>query len=76
MNNIPLIAFATIAAVTLLLLTHRVFKTFARRHRLQSSHSGHHHHIIEMGREWEEIYVPGDKIIRNDYDYEEYDDDL
>lgn len=74
MNNIPLLAFATIAAVTVLLLTHRVLTTMSRKHKPHTH--ARHHHIIEMGREWEEIYVPGDKIIKNDYDYEEYDDDL
>ncbi|MDE7026223.1 MAG: hypothetical protein K2O88_10165 [Paramuribaculum sp.] len=73
-TNIPLVFFATVAAVTVILLCHRVFITWIHRYRVRSHRN--RHSLIEFGSEWEEIYVPGDRIIKSDYNYEEYDDDL
>lgn len=37
-------------------------------------YSRHRHNFLEAGSEWEEIYVPGDRRIKDDYDYDEFED--
>ncbi len=72
--NIPLITWCCIAAVVMVIVVVRVSAALLhRRHMAAPSRHGRHR-FIEVGREWEELYVPGDRIIRNDYDYDECDD--
>ncbi len=70
--NVPLITWICIVAVFILALVLRMRSTGCGHSRRQPSI--HHHRIIEVGNEWEEIYVPGDKRISDDYDYDDYDD--
>lgn len=41
----------------------------ARRTRLQHVHSRHNTKFIEIGKESEEFYIPGDKADGSRYDY-------
>ncbi len=67
--NVPLITWSCIVAVFLLALALRIYSVV--RH---SVHSSDRRKIFSIGREWEEIYVPGDRRIKDDYDYDEFDD--
>ncbi len=60
-----LIIWCSVAAIVLAAIVARVAAAARRHHR--------HMHIIEIGREWEEIYIPGDKLIKDDFDYDEFD---
>lgn len=30
--------------------------------------------LLKLGQEWEEIYIPGDRILKGEYDYDEFDE--
>ncbi|MCM1504272.1 MAG: hypothetical protein NC127_03640 [Muribaculum sp.] len=47
---------------------HSTMAGYSRRH------PAPRHKLVEVGDEWEEIYVPGDKRIKGDFDYDEFDD--
>ncbi len=66
--NVPLITWITIVTITSLVLIFRSVLILKRHHAIQKAKP------ISVGREWEEIFVPGDRIIKNDYDYDEFDD--
>lgn len=71
--NVPLLTWCCIATLFLVILAAKFYHFMAALK--FRPHDGHHNRpIIEMGREWEEIYVPGDRLIKNDYDYDEFDD--
>lgn len=66
--NTPLIVWTCIAAVAAVLFLVRVVSC-VRNH----NSGGRHVKFLSMGHEWEEIYVPGDKIYHEDprYDYDD-----
>ena len=70
--NTPLITWCCIAAIALLIVMVRVYGavTAQRSHALVRKRAdGHpHHRILEMGRECEEFYIPGDIAYRRDSD--------
>lgn len=37
-------------------------------------HKYHRRHIVEVGQEWEELYIPGDRIIRDKNDSDDFGD--
>ena len=55
--NIPLITWCVIVAAMTVLITVRLFKN-EHRH-MQSRHQGH---LVEVGSEREEFFVPGDAL--------------
>ncbi len=59
--NIPLITWCVIVAAMTVLITVRLFKN---EHRHMKPH--HQGHLIEVGSEREEIFVPGDSLPRHD----------
>ncbi|MBJ2188430.1 MAG: hypothetical protein HFJ87_07405 [Muribaculaceae bacterium] len=65
--NTPLIVWICIAAVAAILFIARIV-TDVRHHR----QSHRNFKLVSLGHEWEELYVPGDKIYhddpKNDYD--------
>lgn len=64
--NVPLITWSCIVAIIVLAFAVKMYVAVCR-------HSLKGHKIFTIGREWEEIYVPGDRMIKNDYDYDEFD---
>ena len=68
--NIPLITWCIIVAAMTVLISVRLFRK-ERTH----VHAHHHHgHVLEMGKEREEFFIPGDRISKrddaiNDIDY-------
>lgn len=65
--NVPLLTWCCIASVFAVMLLVRIYH-------LLRSHFVAGHRLVEMGREWEELYVPGDRLIKGEYDYDEFDD--
>lgn len=66
--NIPLFTWCSTAILFLVILAVKLYHQI-----IMNSHKTHCK-FIEIGREWEEVYVPGDRLIKNDYDYDEFDD--
>ena len=66
--NTPLIIWTCIAAVAAVLFVMRVASSVKNHNR-----SSRLFKFLSMGHEWEEIYVPGDKIYHEDHRYD-YDD--
>lgn len=62
--NVPLITWCVIAAFAAVLLLARVVSEM-RGHRARRRTP-----LFSIGAEWEEFYVPGDKIYRNDNIYD------
>lgn len=67
--SLPLIVWSCIAALFILILLAGI-----ARHALSSARTARHSHIIGIGSEREEFYVPGDKRSLETYDYEDIDD--
>lgn len=66
--NVPLFTWCCTAILFLVVLAFKFY------HRVVGNGHRPRHKLINVGREWEEIYVPGDRLIKNDYDYDEFDD--
>lgn len=65
--NIPLITWSVTLALVVLLIVCRFISA------CRFCNKGHHK-IVEFGSEREEFFLPGDRIISDDEDYEEFDD--
>ena len=65
--NMPLITWICIAAISLLVVGVRIFCGFSHREHTRKRH------VFEMGYEWEEVYVAGDRVIHDEDDYGEDD---
>ena len=68
--NIPLITWCIIVAAMTVLISIRLFR---KEHTPVHSHS-HTGHMLEIGSEHDEFFVPGDKVSKrdeamNDFDY-------
>lgn len=63
-----LFTWVIIAIVCAVAILYKVMDSLYHHHR-----KFHRNRIVEIGRESEEFYVPGDRIMKNDYDYD-YDD--
>lgn len=69
--NTPLITWTCIVVLISTLFIVRLVVAWRTRHQTISRR---HSKVVSIGREWEEIFVPGDRLIKNDYDYDEFDD--
>lgn len=65
--NVPLTTWCCIASLFAVIF---LVKLYSMLH----SHLVAGHRLIEMGSEWEELYIPGDRLIKGEYDYDEFDD--
>ncbi|MCM1356343.1 MAG: hypothetical protein NC212_08065 [Staphylococcus sp.] len=65
--NVPLVTWFVIAFAMLALVIVRAFL------KTNSHHTGsRRHHLIEIGSEREEFFIPGDRPVKNDsYDYDD-----
>lgn len=66
--NIPMITWCTIIISMIALVIYRVCLSGHHHHSLR------HHHLIEMGSERDEFFVPGDRLSTDDDIYDDYDD--
>lgn len=66
--NVPLVTWFVIAFAMLALVIVRVILKTNAHH---TSNPGRHH-LIEIGSEREEFFIPGDRPVKNDsYDYDD-----
>lgn len=81
--NTPMIIWTVIVAVIFATLVWRLMhlaterhSRHAHRHATVKAYHPHHAPKVELGGEWEEIFVPGDQIIHSDQDYDSDRDDI
>lgn len=67
--NVPLITWSCIVAIIVIVFACRIYGSIRR-----TRHVAAHTKLFSVGQEWEEIYIPGDRMIKGDYDYDEFDD--
>lgn len=74
--NIQIIIWTLVALLSLAVLITRFSAVRYNRHDIRHKPRPRHRriNIIECGHEWEEFFVPGDRRIKDDYDYDEFDD--
>lgn len=76
--NVPLITWCFIVAIFVTILVVRVVSYLTHDH----PHAAHRHHLLEIGSEREEFFVPGDPLrSRREPPYAsksmpDYDDDI
>ncbi len=63
--NGPLILWCVVAAVALVVVIARYMNFLTHATSEKGSHV--HHRLIEMGHECEEIYLPGDTLLNEEY---------
>lgn len=61
--NTPLITWICIAVAALLICIVRIINVMNHRRELH-----HRHPLVEVGRVWEEFYIPGDPVNTDDTD--------
>lgn len=64
-----LITWYIIAALSVMTVISRI--AVSVRHHSQVSTT---RRFLKLGQEWEEIYIPGDRILKGEYDYDEFDE--
>lgn len=74
--NTQIILWSAVAMAAVAVILFKLLATLNNR----ASHAAHSHSavtspmhhrrfkLIEVGKEWEEFYVPGDRIIKDEYD--------
>lgn len=67
--NTSLITWCIIAALSAVTVIARIAVSI--RHHSQNSST---RRFLKLGQEWEEIYIPGDRILKGEYDYDEFDE--
>lgn len=68
--NTALIVWTSIAVITAVVFIVSLARELNKKSRLHKAPAHHHRHIVTIGEEWEEFYVPGDPIHHSDYDYD------
>lgn len=63
--NVPLLTWICVATTVAMLVLIKLFYMY-RRHSFPK-------HLFGMAHEWEQLYIPGDKIIHDDYDIDDDD---
>lgn len=62
-----ILTWCSVAAIFVVIFTVRCIESMRHHHK----HS--HNTPVSMGQEWEEIYVPGDRIIKDNDDSDDLD---
>lgn len=65
----PLFVWIIVAIVCTLAVFYKIMGSL--HHHKKNSRITRINRIIEIGRESEEFFVPGDRIIKNDFDYDD-----